>query len=61
LDKVEGLGEFVELEVVLQSGQTTSDGIAVVHDLMTKLGITEDDLVTRAYIDLIEEASPSSG
>jgi len=54
LDRVEGLGEFVELEVVLEPQQDTADGIAVARDLMTKLGIPESGLVSRAYIDLLE-------
>jgi len=54
LDRVEGLGEFVELEVVLEPQQDTADGTAVARDLMSKLGIPESGLVSRAYIDLLE-------
>jgi predicted adenylyl cyclase CyaB len=56
LDEVEGLGQFVELEVVLQPGQDTSEGIAVAHDLMTRLGISEHQLVEGAYVDLLPDA-----
>ncbi len=54
LDQVEGLGEFVELEVVLKSEENASDGVAVAHNLMGKLGIVGAELVTGAYIDLLE-------
>jgi predicted adenylyl cyclase CyaB len=54
LDSVEGLGKFVELEVVLQPGQGVSEGMAIAHDLMARLGIAPDQLVRGAYIDLLE-------
>lgn len=54
LDRVEGLGEFVELEVVLRPDQTDAEGQAIADDLMTRLGIAETDLVEAAYLDLLE-------
>jgi predicted adenylyl cyclase CyaB len=54
LDSVEGLGDFVELEVVLRPDQSVSDGVAIAHDLMTRLGILPDQLIHKAYIDLLE-------
>lgn len=56
LDRVEGLGEYVELEVVRQPGETIAEGVAIAHDLMDKLGIRQDSLLEKAYIDLLEEA-----
>ena len=58
LDEVEGLGQFVELEVVLQPGQAVADGVAVAHDIMARLGIPQDQLVEKAYVDLLQEAQP---
>ncbi len=55
LDRVEGLGDFVELEVVLSEGQDTEEGLAVPGRLMAELGIAESQLVDKAYIDLLEE------
>jgi adenylate cyclase class IV len=52
---VEGLGEFVELEVVLRSDQPEKDGIVIARDLMARLGITGDQLVEAAYIDLAKK------
>ena len=54
LDRVEGLGDFVELEVVLEPGQPTQEGLDIASDLMARLGIKEDDLLEGAYIDLLE-------
>jgi adenylate cyclase class IV len=53
LDQVEGLGEFIELEVILDSGQDIQYGTVVAEDLMLKLGITKQDLVANAYVDLL--------
>ena len=55
LDRVEGLGNFVELEVVLAAGQTTDAGVQVAQELMQVLGISLDGLVPGAYIDLLEQ------
>jgi adenylate cyclase class IV len=54
LDEVGGLGDFVELEVVLRPQQTSDEGIAIAHDLMDRLGIASSQLLERAYIDLLE-------
>ena len=54
LDDVEGIGQFMELEVVLNPGQTDEEGQAIAEDLMSKLGVDQSDLLEGAYIDLIE-------
>jgi adenylate cyclase class IV len=59
LDDVEGLGQFMELEVVMRQGQTDDEGKAIAHHLMQQLGIRQSDLVSHAYIDLLE-ARPAS-
>ena len=53
-DEVEGLGDFMELEVVLDDNQTTQEGQAIAEDLMTKLGIDKSKLISGAYMDLLE-------
>ncbi len=57
LDEVDGLGDFLELEVVLRPEESAADGISLAHDLMERFGIGQADLVTGAYIDLIEQAA----
>ena len=54
LDEVEGLGRFVELEVVLAPGQAFSDGLREARATMSRLGIQQHQLVDQAYIDLLE-------
>jgi adenylate cyclase class IV len=54
LDEVEGLGSFLELEVVLAEGEDPARGQAEAADLMERLGVAPNDLVGGAYIDLLE-------
>ncbi|KAM9334718.1 uncharacterized protein ABDE67_021264 isoform 2-T2 [Symphorus nematophorus] len=53
LDTVEGLGNYMELEVVMRPEQTVEEGQQVAEDLMEKLGVSKESLVTGAYMDLI--------
>ena len=53
LDRVDGLGTFVELEVVLGEAESIAEGEAVAGRLMTELGIGREQLVTGAYLDLL--------
>jgi predicted adenylyl cyclase CyaB len=55
LDRVAGLGDFMELEVVLTPGQNDADGERIAKNLMQQLGIREQDLIDTAYMDLIEK------
>lgn len=63
LDRVEGLGSFLEIEVVLQPDQSIAAGEAIAAELMQKLSISRSDLVEVAYIDLLEggPATPGAG
>jgi len=56
LDDVEGLGYFMELEVVMQPGQSDAEGQIIAEDLMKKLGIDSADLLDSAYMDMIDTA-----
>ena len=54
LDDVEGLGQFMELEVVMREDQNDAEGQAIAEDLMRRLGVREDALLEGAYMDLLE-------
>lgn len=61
LDRVEGLGDFVELEAVLSPGQPVAEGEQIVSHLLAELGIGEDELIDVAYIDLLEAGGMCRG
>ena len=52
LDRVEGLGDFMELEVVLHEGQSDEDGRAIAERLMQQLGLADAPRLAGAYLDL---------
>lgn len=54
LDEVEGLGQFMELEVVMKEGQSDAEGQAIAEDLMRRLGVQKEALLEGAYMDLID-------
>jgi predicted adenylyl cyclase CyaB len=53
LDKVEGLGQFLELEVVLSARQTPRQGRRIAERLMKQLGVKNTELISGAYVDLL--------
>jgi len=57
LDAVMGLGDFLEVEVVLWPGQSAAEGQAIAAALMRQLGINAADLVEKAYADMLSAAS----
>ena len=53
LDRVEGLGDFLELEVVLADNEPNETGVSIAHDLLEKLAVSPQQLVEEAYVDLL--------
>lgn len=60
LDRVQGLGEFLELEVVMEDGEPLDAGIAEAHRLMATLGVSPEQLVEDAYVDLLARQTTAS-
>ena len=54
LDDVEGLGRFMELEVVMAPGQSDAHAQALAEELMSRLGVERGDWLEGAYMDLLE-------
>ncbi len=56
IDSVEGLGNFLELEVVLRDEEKDiHTGEMEARELMAALGVKEEDLIDVAYADLLSE------
>jgi adenylate cyclase class IV len=53
LDCVEGLGDYLELEVVLADGEAVEAGQQEAHAVMARLGVLPSQLVETAYVDLL--------
>lgn len=54
IDKVDGLaGHFIELEVVLADGESVEVGVAVANALLESLGVSKQQLIAEAYVDLL--------
>lgn len=54
LDRVEGLGDCMELEVVLGDGQSDAAGSALAESLMIELGLARAPRFAGAYLDLLQ-------
>jgi adenylate cyclase class IV len=57
VDDVDGLGTFLEVEVVLTSRQDSADGKRIAEDLQKKLKVRNEDLIEEAYLDLLLQQS----
>lgn len=53
LDRVEGLGDFMELEVVLEPGQSDAAGRQRADELMRQLQLDDATRVVGSYLDLL--------
>lgn len=60
LDQVEGLGEFLELEVVLRPGQREEEGQRIAAALLAAFGITKELMIAEAYVDLLRQRECAS-
>jgi predicted adenylyl cyclase CyaB len=55
LDRVEGLGDFVELEIVLQEADDSETAFSEARTLMERLGIEPSELIETAYVDRLAQ------
>lgn len=53
VDRVEGLGDFLELEVVLTEGESIEAGVHEAEQIVASLGIVKANLLEGAYLDLL--------
>lgn len=57
LDRVDGLGDFLELEVTVGDGLGPDAAMSEAHRLVAALGIEEGALTSGAYVDLLGPAA----
>ena len=54
VDRVEDLGDFMELEVVLTERQSKAEGQAIAHHLMVSLDVAPECSLSETYLELLE-------
>jgi predicted adenylyl cyclase CyaB len=59
LDRVSGLGNFLELEVVLDEHEPVESGAREASQLIAQLGVEPSQLIEGAYVDLLRIAGTS--
>jgi len=55
LDRVSGLGHFLELEVVLEENEPFEVGVREADQLLASLGVERSQLIEGGYVDLLKE------
>lgn len=60
LDRVESLGDFVELEVVLRKPESPADGVRIAEQLLAALGVAAESRLAGAYLDLLTTERPTA-
>ena len=55
IDQVENLGDFLEFEVVLSEDEDTASGKQEANKMMEEFNISENQLITHAYMDLLAD------
>ncbi|MCK4630691.1 MAG: class IV adenylate cyclase, partial [Bacteroidales bacterium] len=54
-DQVNDLGNFIELEFVMQDNTSKNEALQTIKNLMLKLEIQDNHLINKAYIDMVSE------
>jgi predicted adenylyl cyclase CyaB len=56
LDRVAGLGDFLELEVVMADSEPVETATVLAEEIMHQLQVSTEQLVSGAYVDLPTQA-----
>lgn len=54
IDSIDGLGDFIELEVILDDNQTPEEGQKIAEDIISQLDIKNEDLIAISYFDMLQ-------
>ena len=60
IGRVEDLGDFLELEIVLRPEQSEAEGKDIAESLLLRFGIDRQQLIGEAYVDLLADRGKSS-
>ncbi len=55
LDRVEGLGDFMELEILVESDEEREEAVRQMENVLRELGYEMRDTVRRSYLSMLEE------
>ncbi len=54
LDDVEGLGNFIEFEMISQSGEVINEMVEKLYNLALELGLDPKQQITKSYLELLD-------
>lgn len=58
VDQVKGLGDFLELEIIVEDETKRAAALSEIETLLVKLGYTMQDTTRTSYLSMLEEAFP---
>ena len=58
VDQVTGLGDFLELEIIVEDETKRAAALSEIETLLIKLGYTMQDTTRTSYLSMLEEAFP---
>ncbi|MCC5857451.1 MAG: class IV adenylate cyclase [Ectothiorhodospiraceae bacterium] len=61
LDTVDGLGDFIRIDVPLRNGMGPLEGVTIADGLMRALAIRENQWTRGSYLDLLVPATANTG
>ena len=55
IDQVEHLGNFFELEIIVENESEKNEALEQLLNLLGELGYQKDDIITRSYLSMLQE------
>jgi predicted adenylyl cyclase CyaB len=55
VDRIHALGHFLELEVVLEEGESSEVGVREANELLLRLGVQQSQLIEEGYLELVAQ------
>ena len=55
IDQVEHLGNFFELEIIVENESEKNQALEQLLNLLGELGYQKDDIITRSYLSMLQE------